>query len=281
LNSAVNNEPLVSVLMTAYNREKYIEEAIKSVLASTYINFELIIVDDCSSDKTLEIAYNYSKIDSRIKVFVNETNIGDYPNRNKAASYANGKYLKYIDADDLIYPYGLDIMVKGMEYFPDAGWGISSTSPFTEKIYPIYLTPYEIYKTHYFKYGGILTRAPLAAIIKRDVFNKEQGFKNVRHYGDSDMWHRLAMYYPVVMMQSGLIWWRAHNEQEAGKRKKNIHIKFETINNTIQHIIHPNCPLLSDEKQKILKKYRRDKISLLIKLLAKFKLKQFMQNYKL
>ena len=59
--------PLVSVLMTAYNREKYIAEAIESVLASTYKNFELIIVDDCSKDKTVEIARRYAKKDQRIK----------------------------------------------------------------------------------------------------------------------------------------------------------------------------------------------------------------------
>ena len=49
----------------------------------------------------------YEKKDARIKVYVNQTNLGDYPNRNKAASYAKGKYIKYLDADDLIYPHGL------------------------------------------------------------------------------------------------------------------------------------------------------------------------------
>ena len=95
--------PLVSVLMTAYNREKYIEEAIGSVLASTYTYFELIIVDDCSKDKTVEIAKKYERMDERVKVYINETNLGDYPNRNKAASYASGEYLKYVDSDDLVY----------------------------------------------------------------------------------------------------------------------------------------------------------------------------------
>ena len=90
--------PLVSVLMTAYNREKYIAEAIESVLASTYSNLELIIVDDCSKDNTLQIATNYQAKDDRIKVYKNEKNLGDYPNRNKAASYAKGKYLKYVDS---------------------------------------------------------------------------------------------------------------------------------------------------------------------------------------
>ena len=88
-------QPDGSVLMTAYNRELYIAEAIESVLASTYQDFELIIVDDGSKDKTVAIAKKYESKDSRVKVFVNEQNLGDYPNRNKAASFASGKDIKH------------------------------------------------------------------------------------------------------------------------------------------------------------------------------------------
>src|SRR5260370_37746092 len=94
-------KPLVSVLMTAYNREKYIAQAIESVLASTYTNFELIIVDDRSTDYSVEIARGYERKDKRVRVHVNEKNLGDYPNRNKAASYAVGKYIRYLDSDDV------------------------------------------------------------------------------------------------------------------------------------------------------------------------------------
>jgi glycosyltransferase involved in cell wall biosynthesis len=75
----INNELLISVLMTAFNREKYIGYAIESVLASTYEDFELIIVDDCSTDSTVQIARRYELKDSRIKVFENTVNLGDYP----------------------------------------------------------------------------------------------------------------------------------------------------------------------------------------------------------
>src|SRR4051812_47750099 len=100
ITESVTDLPLVSVLMTSYNREKYIAQAIESVIASTYSNLELIIVDDCSKDSTVSIARSYAENDKRVKVYVNEKNLGDYPNRNKAASYATGKYLKYVDADD-------------------------------------------------------------------------------------------------------------------------------------------------------------------------------------
>ena len=67
--------PLVSVLMTAYNREKYISAAIESVLESTYTNFELIIVDDGSTDRTIEIAKTFAVNDARIKVYINKPNV--------------------------------------------------------------------------------------------------------------------------------------------------------------------------------------------------------------
>ena len=119
--------------MTSYNREKYIAQAIESVLASTYKDFELIIVDDCSKDNTVGIAKKYEELDSRVKVYVNEFNLGDYPNRNKAATYAKGKYIKYIDADDMIYPWGLEIIINSFEKnikFTKRGSFIWRTVPF-------------------------------------------------------------------------------------------------------------------------------------------------------
>src|SRR5688572_8660952 len=142
------NQPLVSVLMTAYNRENYITEAIESVLSSYYSNFELIISDDCSTDRTVEIAKRYAAKNSKIKVYQNEKNVGDYNNRNKAASYAEGKYLKYLDSDDIMYPHCLSVMITSMEQFPAAGFGLSSPSD-PQNPFPICITPRQIYLEHF------------------------------------------------------------------------------------------------------------------------------------
>ena len=111
------SKPIVTVLTTTYNREAFIAAAIESVLSSFHSDFELIVVDDCSSDNTVGIARKYEKLDKRVKVYVNEKNLGDYVNRNKAAAYASGKYIKYLDSDDLLYPHGLQVMVYSMEQF--------------------------------------------------------------------------------------------------------------------------------------------------------------------
>src|SRR5580692_3062565 len=143
--------PLISVLMTSYNREKYIAESIKSVLASTYGDFELIIVDDCSTDRTVDIARSFANQDERVKVFVNDRNLGRFANRNLAAEYAKGTYLKYLDSDDLIYPSGLQTLADMMEGFPEAGYGLCSLEQDDDRIFPFILSPREAYERHFRK----------------------------------------------------------------------------------------------------------------------------------
>ena len=88
------SEPLVSVLITSYNREKYIASSIESVLAQTFGDFELLITDNCSTDSSVEIANEYASRDARIRVVVNETNLGQFGNRNRAMTLARGQYIK-------------------------------------------------------------------------------------------------------------------------------------------------------------------------------------------
>ena len=140
--------PLVSVLMTAYNRDKYIADAIESVLNSSYINFELIIVDDCSTDKTFAIANSYVNKDRRIKIIKNEFNLGQFANRNKAIGLAKGEYIKFLDSDDKIMPNGLEIMVKSMLAFPDAGIGVPAKEGY-ENTLPFKVMPKESIWMHY------------------------------------------------------------------------------------------------------------------------------------
>jgi len=276
------SNPLVSILMTVFNREKYIEEAIDSVLASTYKNFELIIVDDRSTDDSLKIAQQFEKMDQRVKVFQNEHNLGDYPNRNRAASYATGKYLKYVDADDMIYPHGLEQLVYYMEKFPDAGYGLCSLDQDKDSIYPIQLSSKEAYREHYFK-RSIFHKAPLSSIIKRDAFSKVGCFSNVRHYGDFEFWHKISAKYPVVLMPKGIVWYRKSEGQEASIRKKNSLNIVKTLNVSRCYTLNDNVLLTKKEKQTLNKRF--DKYFLKSSLsVAKsqhfFKLGSFIRIYK-
>lgn len=95
------NKPIVSIITPNYNCSRFIAETIESVLAQTYANWEMIIVDDCSTDNSYEIALNYSKKDSRIKVLKNTKNSGAAFSRNSALDIAQGEYISFLDSDDL------------------------------------------------------------------------------------------------------------------------------------------------------------------------------------
>jgi glycosyltransferase involved in cell wall biosynthesis len=209
------NNVKVSVLMTAYNREKYISEAIESVLASSFKDFELIIVDDCSSDRTVEIAKLYEAKDNRVKVYLNETNLGDYPNRNKAASLAIGKYIKFVDSDDKIYKYGLSILVESMEDFPMSSIGIA-TMPMLDKfgIYPIELNPIESNRFHFVNKIGVFSNGPLSAILRSDFFKESGGFSTERMVSDFKFWLDSSIKGNILLIQDGVVWNRVHPGQE-------------------------------------------------------------------
>lgn len=108
------NNDLVSIITPCYNCEKYIAETIESVLAQTYSNWEMIIVDDCSTDRSYEIALEYSNKDGRIKVYRMEQSSGAAICRNKAIEKSKGEYLSFIDSDDIWLPIKLEKQLKFM-----------------------------------------------------------------------------------------------------------------------------------------------------------------------
>ena len=116
-----NKKPLVTVITPAYNAEKFIVEAIDSVLNQTYKEFEYIIIDDCSTDKTLKIAQTYAKKDKRVRVYKNEKNLGIAGNRNKGVSLAKGKYIMWQDADDISISDRMENQVNILEKNKDMG----------------------------------------------------------------------------------------------------------------------------------------------------------------
>lgn len=249
-------QPLVSILMTAYNREKYIAQAIESVLASTFTDFELIIVDDNSKDSTLNIAKEYAKKDSRLKVYLNETNLGDYNNRNRAASYANGKYIKYIDADDTIYPWGLGVVVNYMEQFPEAGYGLDSLDQDPTKPFPLLLAPSEAYERHYF-YMSVFNKAPTSCIIRRDIFNDFHGFSGKWMVGDFEMWLKLSQSTSVLLMPLGIVWSRIHDEQESKSTRDNSAVLFRYFVVELESLRNADCPLDESKKSFLIKRITR------------------------
>lgn len=108
-----NDQNLISVIVPVYNVEDYLEECINSILSQTYTNLEILIVNDGSTDNSLEILQKFSQKDSRISVFTKE-NGGLSSARNYAIDRANGKYFTFIDSDDYIDNNYIEILMKGL-----------------------------------------------------------------------------------------------------------------------------------------------------------------------
>ena len=110
-----NQDDLVSIIMPSYNTADFISETIESVLNQTYKNWELIIVDDCSTDNTDEAVKKYLD-DQRIRYLKNEKNSGAAVSRNYALREAKGKWIAFLDSDDLWLPEKLELQVNFMKY---------------------------------------------------------------------------------------------------------------------------------------------------------------------
>lgn len=107
-------ENLVSIITPMYNSQKYIEDVIQSVQGQTYKEWEMIIVDDCSSDQGPEIVKRLQSYDERIKYYRNEYNCGVAATRNRAIGYASGRFLAFLDSDDQWYPSKIERQLEEM-----------------------------------------------------------------------------------------------------------------------------------------------------------------------
>ena len=143
----MNYTPTISVICPMYNAERYIKTCIDSILAQTFKDFELILIDDCSTDNTLEIAKSFT--DSRIKLFRNKINLGN-PGivRNIGLDIARGEYVYFIDDDDALLENAFDILLKKMnETNADIVYGCNWMIPKDEEFTNFEHLPIKIERT--------------------------------------------------------------------------------------------------------------------------------------
>src|SRR5262245_55435434 len=237
--------PLVRVLLTAYNPEEYIAASVESVLAQTCGNFELIVVDDRSSDTTLSIAREYERRDSRVRVHANERNLGDYGNRNFAASLARGAFLKFHDSDDVMYPHCLEVMVHYLSSAPSAAFALSAHRAWPGAPCPIASTPYLSYQREFLGFA-MFNPGPANALFRTEAFNRLGGFDDVGPHSDLAFWLRACRSSNVLLIPADLYWYRVHEGQHlrtmqaAFDQARAARFYWEALN-------HPECPLSGGE----------------------------------
>lgn len=119
------NEPLVSIITPVYNAERFLSDTIKSVKNQTYEKWELLLVDDCSKDNSVSIIKEFQKSDHRIKYIKLEKNSGASVTRNTGIKNAKGRFIAFVDSDDIWEPNKLEIQIK---YMLDKKLGFTFTS---------------------------------------------------------------------------------------------------------------------------------------------------------
>jgi len=215
----------ISVVMPAFNAEQYIAESIQSILDQSFDNFELIIIDDASTDRTFEILCEYAKKDSRIRVFSNEKNLGIAGNRNLGVSLAVGKYLAWQDADDVSLPYRLEEQYQFLETHLDVGIvGGYLELFFGDSIQGVrrYAEGDLALRKSIFKYSPV---AQPAAMIRKDVLDRA-GIYDLSYppAEDLDMTFRIGMISKLANIPRILIRYRVSETSATGKSLKTMEL---------------------------------------------------------
>lgn len=205
-NTIIN--PKVSVVMSVYNGEKYLREAIRSVLSQTLNNYEFVIINDASTDKSAEILQEIE--DPRIRVLTNEQNRGLTKSLNKAVKHCRGEFIGRMDADDLSHPMRLEKQVSFLESHPSCALVGSSYYVIDEEgktishvgvLLESQQIKEELKNQNWFGHGSVLMR--------KSAFSKVGGYdEEFRYAQDYDLWLRLSEQYDVANIKEPLYFWR-------------------------------------------------------------------------
>ncbi|SHG37432.1 Glycosyltransferase, GT2 family [Fibrobacter sp. UWB8] len=212
------NEKKISIILPVYNGAEYLAESIESVIAQTYANWELIIVNDCSTDNTLAIASDYAAKDGRIKIFSNKENLKLPNTLNAGFRHATGEYYTWTSDDNKYMPDALRVMVGCLEKNPDAVMvyanytRIDSTGKIVE--------PVNLSEPKFIFLGDVVGACFLytAAVAKKigdydaDLFLAE----------DYDYWIRMHKVGKILHIEANMYHYRIHGKSLTQTRKKQI-----------------------------------------------------------
>ena len=232
-------KPKVSILIPTYNSEKYIEETIESALSQTYKDFEIIIVDNASGDKTYKIMQEYAKKHNNIKIFKNEENIGPIRNWMRCIAEASGKYGKILWSDDLIKNTFLEKTVNILEQNQDIGFVFSPAIIFgdisKEKTYYTIANKSGIYSTKSFIDGILFDKdypnSPACGLFRLEDLKKNLLLKIPNNFDSDASMHAIGNdlliylltakdYKKFAYINEPLAMFRAHNDSITISTKK-------------------------------------------------------------
>jgi glycosyltransferase involved in cell wall biosynthesis len=202
--------PRVSVLMAVYNGEKYLPEAINSILTQSFTDFEYLIVDDGSTDHSLEIIESYQ--DPRIKIISNPHNIGLTRSLNKGLNLARGEYVARMDSDDISLPERLAKQVAYMDAHPDVGVCGTWAKDIDSRGFVTGLRETPVGKELEHDYWRPSPIIHPSAIIRRSHLNGLRYHEQIRYAQDFDLWLRIRAKHKLGNLPQHLLLYRVHQE---------------------------------------------------------------------
>jgi glycosyltransferase involved in cell wall biosynthesis len=227
-------KPLISIAMATYNGEKYLKEQLDSIYAQTYKNIEVIVTDDCSTDKTVEILEQYTQTKG-LKYYVNESNLGFVRNFEKVISLCSGTYIALSDQDDIWFPNKIDILFKNIGKkalaCSDASLMDDEGVCFSESLFK--------YANNHIPVQDIFIRLLVSNFVtgctvmaKKTLFEESHPIPNGIEY--HDWWYGIiaASKEGIYIHRSPLLFYRQHDSNEHGAQKS---IRIDEFINQLMH----------------------------------------------
>lgn len=215
----IGDTPLVSIIMPAFNAEQYIERAILSVLGQTMKNWELLVIDDCSRDGTVQIVQHLSKKDPRIILLKNEENVGVSRTRNRGIELSKGEYIAFLDSDDVWHGDKLEKQLLRMET-AKADIGYCSYALIDEhdiKVHEDYIVPGQT------DYESLLQENVIgcSTVIVKAAVAKAHPFRADFYHEDYVLWlHLLKKGFVAAGCPEVLVSWRHLNQSRSANKIK-------------------------------------------------------------
>jgi len=211
----LNMQPLISVCIPVFNGDNFIREALDSILNQTEKNFELLVVDNCSKDQTLNIVAEYK--DPRIRVFINEWNLGIVPNFNRCIELAKGELIVLLPHDDVLMPTALEVFSKALVSDSEVGLAYSSYYIIDERGKKLYLSSGDAedkVMTGKEAFALLAGGNPIQCAMVRREIHALLGLwdENLRLVSDWEMWCRIALSgYKVAYFKTPQNCYRLHS----------------------------------------------------------------------
>lgn len=217
---------LISIVLPVYNGAKYLQESIDSVLAQTYRNWELLIVDDCSVDETPTIARKYVELDSRVKYFRNEENLRLPRNLTKGFSLTTGAYLTWTSDDNRYHPEALERMYQALQKNPQAQLVYTSFNVINEND--------DLVETYIAKSPRLLVGFNVVGacfLYTRKVYETVGNYDHeMILVEDYDYWQRVAQHFDIIAITDVLYDYRRHSGAlSSTMRKDTFHKNLEKL----------------------------------------------------